>query len=96
MSEEIPRLFEEDPSCRNCNSIMVRNQTHGNANGNENRWFYKCRRRECRGIVFDDYEGIREGNPPCDCDEFSRVQREQGRDYVFRCARGECEFVQVY
>ncbi|GLA35885.1 hypothetical protein AnigIFM63309_001266 [Aspergillus niger] len=40
-------------------------------------------------MVFDDWEGIREGNPLCHCQEFSRRQIESGRDFVFRCARNE-------
>ncbi|GKZ78296.1 hypothetical protein AnigIFM56816_001854 [Aspergillus niger] len=40
-------------------------------------------------MVFDDWEGIREGNPLCHCQEFSRRQIENGRVFVFRCARNE-------
>ncbi|PLB38635.1 uncharacterized protein BDW47DRAFT_104603 [Aspergillus candidus] len=88
MTEEIPRLFLHAPPC--CDSNMSRRQTRKNDNGNRNRWFYEC--RECGDMVFDDWEGIREGNPPCECDMSSRVQREKSRAYVFRCARGYCDF----
>ena len=45
-------------------------------------------------MVFDDWEGIRDGNPLCDCSEFSREQIEHGRVFVFRCARKDCEFME--
>ncbi|GCB18886.1 hypothetical protein AAWM_01771 [Aspergillus awamori] len=35
-------------------------------------------------MVFDDWEGIREGNPLCHCQEISRRQIEGGRVFVFR------------
>lgn len=46
-------------------------------------------------MVFDDWEGIRDGNPLCCCNEVSRGQVEDGEDgefYNFRCAKRECKF----
>jgi hypothetical protein len=88
MPRAIPRLFSRAPSC--CELRMTRRQTRDNSKGNRNRWFYSC--GECGHMVFDDWEGIREGNPLCECGEISRGQKERGRAYVFRCARGECEY----
>jgi hypothetical protein len=68
---------------------MAHHQTRDNSKGNINRWFYSC--GECRYMVFDDWEGIRNGNPLCECGEISRGQVERV-GYVFRCARGECEY----
>jgi hypothetical protein len=42
-------------------------------------------------MVFDDLEGVREGNPPCYCGHLSRGQFERGV-YVYRCARKACDF----
>lgn len=63
---------------------MTRRQTRDKSKGNRNRWFYSC--GKCRHM------GIRDGNPLCECGEISRGQVERGRAYVFRCARGECEY----
>jgi hypothetical protein len=71
---------------------MSRRLTRSNDNGNKDRWRYEC--RECNSMVFDDWEGVRDGNPLCDCQEFSRGQIESGRDFVFRCARHECDFME--
>ncbi|KAK9622256.1 hypothetical protein V6Z98_006933 [Aspergillus fumigatus] len=88
MARGIPRLFSRAPLC--CELRMTRRQTRDNSKGNMNRWFYSC--RECHHMVFDDWEGIRDGNPLCECEEISRGQVELGCAYVFRCARGECEY----
>jgi hypothetical protein len=45
-------------------------------------------------MVFDDWEGIRDGNPLCECEEISRGQVELGCAYVFRCARGNVNIEQ--
>ncbi|PLN81640.1 hypothetical protein BDW42DRAFT_168316 [Aspergillus taichungensis] len=91
MSDGPPRLFSEPPICDGCDSEMSPRQTRSNANGNRNRWFYECQ-GGCRGMIFDDWEGIRDGNPQCGCGMLSRVQKEQGSAYVFRCARRVCDF----
>ncbi|KAE8383613.1 hypothetical protein BDV26DRAFT_251305 [Aspergillus bertholletiae] len=88
MQSAIPHFFSRTPWC--CESRMTRRQTRDNSKGNVNRWFYAC--RECRSMVFDDWEGIRDGNPLCHCDEISRGQVERGDAYVFRCAKGQCRF----
>ncbi|CAG7935506.1 unnamed protein product [Penicillium salamii] len=88
MPREIPRLFSRAPDC--CGAQMSRRQTSSNDNGNRDRWRYVC--GDCRQMVFDDWEGIRDGNPLCDCLEFSRGQIERGRAFVFRCARNDCGF----
>jgi len=49
-------------------------------------------------MVWDDFEGVRVGNPLCHCDhhKISRGQMEDWEDrrgYVFRCAREKCGFV---
>ncbi|KAL2782381.1 hypothetical protein BJX66DRAFT_320880 [Aspergillus keveii] len=88
MATAIPRLFARAPQC--CGHDMHRRPTRSNENGNVNRPHYRCRR--CRDMVFDDWEGIREGNPLCFCEEVSRGQVESGYAFVFRCARNECEF----
>ncbi|KAE8384284.1 hypothetical protein BDV23DRAFT_167135 [Aspergillus alliaceus] len=88
MQRAIPRLFSHAPLC--CAFRMTRRLTRNNSKGNMNRPFYTC--EECSRMVFDDWEGIREENPPCDCDEISRGQVERGNVYVFRCARGRCRF----
>ncbi|KAF3388468.1 hypothetical protein F1880_003415 [Penicillium rolfsii] len=69
---------------------MSRRCTSGNHNGNKNRWFYFC--GECDTLVFDDWEGIRNSNPLCHCQEFSRGQFEVDRAFVFRCAKNVCHF----
>ncbi|RAL14310.1 uncharacterized protein BO97DRAFT_404277 [Aspergillus homomorphus CBS 101889] len=85
-----PRLFANEPLC--CGFPMSRHQTYGNKNGNVNRPYYKC--KDCSDMVFDDWEGIRGGNPDCACNppRISRGQIERGSDYTFRCARGRCDF----
>lgn len=69
---------------------MSRRLTSGNHNGNKDKWRYVC--GNCNSMVFDDWEGVRNENPLCDCQEFSRGQIEGGRAFVFRSARGECDF----
>ncbi|KAI2671418.1 hypothetical protein CBS147355_8700 [Penicillium roqueforti] len=90
MPRAIPRMFSRAPDC--CGAQMSRRQTSSNYNGNRDRWRYFC--RNCPRMVFDDWEGIRDGNPLCDCSEFSREQIEHGRVFVFRCARKDCEFME--
>lgn len=83
-------MFSRAPDC--CGAQMSRRQTSSNYNGNRDRWRYFC--RNCPRMVFDDWEGIRDGNPLCDCSEYSREQIEHGRVFVFRCARKDCEFME--
>lgn len=89
MPVKIPRLFKKAPKCDE--KTMRRRQTESDKNGNRGRWHYSC--RVCPRMVFDDWEGIREGNPFCDCDTWSRKQMELG-EYVFRCARNECDYME--
>ncbi|RAK73777.1 uncharacterized protein BO72DRAFT_224185 [Aspergillus fijiensis CBS 313.89] len=91
--ESPPRLFANEPHC--CGSPMLRRETRKTNNGNLHRPFYRC--DDCEYMVFDDWEGIRVGNPECACmpAKISRGQIEQGKAYVFRCARGECDFKEV-
>lgn len=86
MAQEIPQLFPHAPRC--CELRMTRRKTQGNNNGNINRPFYSC--EKCNRMVFDDLEGIRDGNPLCECGKTSRGQIERGCAYVFRCARQQC------
>ncbi|KAL3469920.1 hypothetical protein BJX99DRAFT_240419 [Aspergillus californicus] len=88
MANRVARLFARPP--KSCGSRMVRCQTKSNRNGNRGRYFYKCNKK-CRKMVFDDWEGIRKGNPRCSCGRLSRGQFER-ESYVFRCARKECEY----
>ncbi|KAB8245617.1 hypothetical protein BDV35DRAFT_356552 [Aspergillus flavus] len=91
MPRTIPGFFSHAPLC--CESRMIRRRTEDNSKGNVNRWRYTC--RECDRMVFDDWEGIRDGNPSCYCGEISRGQVEKGEAYVFRCARKQCWFKDV-
>ncbi|KAL2784207.1 hypothetical protein BJX66DRAFT_317020 [Aspergillus keveii] len=88
MARPIPRLFPHAPDC--CGREMPCRQTRSNDNGNRGRWYYYC--TGCDNFIFDDWRGIDEGNPLCDCEEISRGQIEGGVVYVFRCARGKCDF----
>lgn len=89
MDRDTPALFPSPPACSECNYEMEMAQTGSNSKGNINRWFYKC--TPCGRMVFDDWEGVRDGNPPCECDEISRVQKT-GHGYSFYCARAQCPF----
>ncbi|OQE13755.1 hypothetical protein PENSTE_c046G06093 [Penicillium steckii] len=91
MPEATPRLFSTAPDCY-CGARMSRRRTNRNDNGNKNRWRYECRDRSCKKIVFDDWEGVRDENPLCDCEEFTRGQMKRDGVFVFRCARNECYF----
>ncbi|KAL4874200.1 hypothetical protein BJY04DRAFT_41878 [Aspergillus karnatakaensis] len=91
MADQIPRLFTDVPSCFGCDCRMTRRRTERNDKGNKNRPFYVCTRCD-DGIIFDDWEGIRDGNPECRCGEISRGQMERGWNYVYRCAKGNCVF----
>ncbi|OJI91291.1 hypothetical protein ASPTUDRAFT_38265 [Aspergillus tubingensis CBS 134.48] len=89
MADQVPRLFNHAPHC--CDVKMDRRQTQSNSKGNIGRWYYTCV-VGCRRMIFDDWEGIRDGNPLCRCRHLSRGQVERDDFYIFRCARGRCDF----
>jgi hypothetical protein len=92
-------------NCLSCGGPTSRHITkEHNPNGNAGRPFYSCDDLlpwvKCGEFSsFGDTRGIHDGNPPCDCGVYSRVQlagakptTQIPRSVHFRCAIGRCRF----
>ena len=91
--------FIAPPICSRCKfrtTFAITNKN--NPLGNADRPYYACRTPDCRKFYcFDDYRGISEENPSCDCGKPSRLTvrksaSSQSRDLVFQCATGACGY----
>ncbi|KAK1763012.1 hypothetical protein QBC33DRAFT_550734 [Phialemonium atrogriseum] len=89
--------FSGPPTCRLCGEETTHGVTNStNTLGNADRPYYACRCEGRKGFFsFDDYRGIQDENPPCNCGRPSRcvVRSMLSELYIeFLCATGVCDF----
>lgn len=93
-------IRRRQPRCRSCNEVAVRKLTSPLNLKNAGRHYYICPSCpwEDRWVCWEDTTGVSARNPPCDCDEPSRLEviskrkgPKAGRGF-WACVTGKCRY----
>lgn len=94
------QIRPRQPTCHTCKEVAIRLVTSSLNSINAGRPYYICPScpRECRWVCWADTKGIAGGNPPCDCEQPSRLdiigksnKGKAGRGF-WTCVTGKCEY----